>query len=176
MKVRNLSLGIAASFLMATSLGAASKVQFCPTDLVSAKATTAALTAAGAPHRTPSSGYERITYQPTNLFHLGRPVNKIVVERSASLTKKGTGHYLLSFFALGTITDLISPLKAQVPAAKCEPGFCSGSAAVLPGAEGSLEYGSVQELDAGRTVVLRCKYRDNAYGKLMLAGGLAGTP
>lgn len=160
----------AVSMLIVSPALAASKAQLCPSDLASAKATSVALSMTGEPKRTPSSGYERVTYDLPNITRVGRPVQKIVVERSANVSK-GTGHYLLSFFAPGTAKDLITLLTSQLPAAKCEPGFCSGSAAILPGAEGSLEYGSVDELDGGKSVVFRCKYRDNDYGRLMMQGG-----
>lgn len=173
MKVRNLLVIAAASMVIANPTAAASKAQICPRDLAGAKAITAPLSATGEPTRTPSSGYELVTFERPNISREGRPIQKVVVERSAQMNK-GTGHYLISFYAPGTATDLVLLLKTQLPATKCEDGFCSGGVASYPGAEGLLEYGSVQELRQGKVeVVVRCKYRDDAYGKLIADEGLA---
>lgn len=173
MKVPNFLLITVASMVIANPTVAASKAQICPRDLADAKAVTAPLSATGEPKRTPSCGYERVTYERPNILRGGRPIQRVVVERSAQMTK-GKGHYLISFFAPGTATDLIPLLKIQLPATKCEDAFCSGGVAIYPGAEGSLEYGSVQELRQGKVeVIVSCKYRDDAYGKLIAEKGLA---
>ena len=163
--MKGVFLPVAAAMLSAGPVSAKESRPLCPADIAGAKAVTASLTATGQPMRNPSSGYERVTYENPKIRRLGRPIQKIVVERSGR-AGSGAGHYQVSFFAPGTATDLIPLLRGQLPAAKCEDRFCSGSVATFPAAEGLLEYAYVNELSQGKVEVkFLCKYRDDAYAK-----------
>jgi hypothetical protein len=169
---------LAGAALLAAPAQAAPKGPFCPADLAEAKAVTAPLSMKGKVERNPSSGYERTAYTGKGVTRVGRAVQEVVIERSSNRLK-GTGIYRMAFFAPGTATDLLAALKAQFPSTECDKYGCSGSVAVHPGPEGSLEYASLNEGDQYPTVgqvtaTMRCVYRDDAYGKFVKEGGLTG--